>query len=514
MPVFYDQNEEDKKKQQQQQSGNTSVISGGSTTVGAGGSAGGTKGGPTKSGRWTNLDDYVNANQANNQTLGKIENSLTKENQSAQQSWQNQSDVYKNEVNSSGVIRNDEAVKNTVNQAAFGNTASPSKTSNLQNPLDGVSLEGPRPESLTPYGSRSSAAPVMGQQQFKDYANAQYQGPNSFNDSQDNRNALNQVAQVQQKGQMLGNESGRFSLLNDYFNKSGGYSHGKKTLDNLLLTRDSRTQDLSNQYKGVRDALDPQVEQLNQLAQDRKTQTQEATAFANQYLGDTTNQVGQQGQQRADQRLAQLDQDLASWQPLLNNPHSSDFNGVSFNGQALDSSEALKQYLGLEAGNSSYLNGAGGYLNSVIPTQVTGDSARTPEEVAALQSLAGLGGDIEGYNFDVAGTYDDEDLMSFDNSRFSQDSQASAKAMNDQLAAFRVAPEGWESPGFNDELSGKTYEEAVQYMDHVKNRVASYTYLPEYVKQQTATINRDMARLKRMQDDIKYNHGHQNKIKV
>lgn len=217
MPYVLDPNLENDDDEQQQASGSAPVkLSGGSSTAEASAPSGSSVksdgGGDEKrletGSGFQNLDKYLSANSAQNfgqKVVDKTQSGID----TAKQNQQTASDAFKNQVNQSNYTPTGDQISQAIAKPQEANTGD-----------------------------------------FQKWLNQSYEGPKSLGESQ---NTWNQywggTDQAQQQAKALGNEAGRFTLLDSYFGKPS-YNFGEKSLDNLLVQQSGlgrETQKLQNQ---------------------------------------------------------------------------------------------------------------------------------------------------------------------------------------------------------------------------------------------------------------------------
>lgn len=210
--------------------GSSGVASAGSPGGGGGGPAPASPQKPSSSGSWTNLNQYLGANQDQATGIGnQIAQTVNTAGQTAQNDVGNLSSNFKNQVDQNTVNTDWNAINGAVGDATSataGGTLNPTDVSNFQKQAD-ASYNGPK--DLT---------------QAAGYSQAQ----------QDISNATDLAGQTT-------TESGRAALLNNqYANTSPtGYTQGENNLDQLLLENSSGAQAALNPLQGEWSGLNAQL---------------------------------------------------------------------------------------------------------------------------------------------------------------------------------------------------------------------------------------------------------------
>lgn len=319
--------------------------------VGAGGVAG-----PSKSGRFTNLQSYLSANKDYNKNNGGMAGSIANNINTSAQNIGTQGSALQNTYNTATQNAATAATNYVPPTDAYN--ASDDQWTATQNALAGGS---------SGYNADEAAA--------------------SFNSLTNNANSLQ--SQVDQTG----SESGRQALLSSLFGKGGNYGRGNQTLDNLLI-------------QGNPDQLGV----LSSLSNVVPTLTQNLSS----QLEDTATKAG-----LSDAEIAAAKTRAQDWQSNQLNNLSSTVSGIVTNGSdeynvakdAYLSNRATPEQLAMlgmtnsadnynggqygtygqygsaNGGSGSALNFAS-YLNT---PNATAANAITPDQQKALEHLASLG---------------------------------------------------------------------------------------------------------------------------
>jgi len=226
---------------------------------------------------------------------------------------------------------------------------------------------------------------------WQNWLNQQYQGPTAVSDV----GAYNRLGSSTQKAQtsagLLGNEAGRFSLLDTYFGRPN-YNYGEKSLDNLLLQNAGvgrQSQGLQNQVTALKTAGKEAGIGLQNAITGTEQNVAQSRANARGLIGiDENGQVitganaGAIGKQwsAVDQQIAEANaQRQAQQQEVLNN----------LQGHALTAAQ-LKQF-GLQGGEQIYNVDPSQYFtkgSDLNKSQVM--SANDLARIRALSQMAGV----------------------------------------------------------------------------------------------------------------------------
>jgi hypothetical protein len=253
--------------------GASGVITGSASGTG---SQAGASDKPASSGAYTNLQDYLNANKDNAATLGQnVGNNIRQAGNDASNAINDSSNQFSQQVGQ-GTIKNLDAASQDASNIV----------SNARNTTAGQSL----------------SANDLGR--FKDVSTAQYSGPNNWQSANVYQPAFDKVQNVQNESNLLSTDSGRYALLQKFFNRPD-YTSGQTNLDGLLLNGNQEGRDalasarndvsgIGNQFQSAQDtgaALAAQTKaQTDQVRNDalsgfNTNRDQENTAVQNR-LGD------------------------------------------------------------------------------------------------------------------------------------------------------------------------------------------------------------------------------------
>ena len=338
------------------------------------------QGAPTSSGRFQNIQNYLDANKDYNKQgggfagqitgdLGKQKDQSLRNVQDTQQQW---------------TIQNQSKDIDPTQAGQFVNSGIQNATQFTQDPNQ--------------------------VNQFQQYLNAkdQYVAPEQYDASQQ---LANQVQNYQTRTNQVDSESGRYALLKDMYNNPS-YNQGQQKLDNVLL-QTGRNDDGTSQLAQL-DQAKNYAQDLNSAYTGAAQNTQDLAAqYANNAqmvqdtsrgaLGSSITDFGTQAKAAADKAVS--DRTLA-YQEAQARLGTGQVNNSDLN--------ALKQY-GINQGSYLYGIDPSKYLQS-INTTPTVNNIITPEQqqrIEALSKLAGttLAGDpnsvISQFNGNTqAGTFD------------------------------------------------------------------------------------------------------------
>src|SRR5260221_5223447 len=213
----------------------------------------------TSSGSFTNIRNYLNANQGNslgNQVGGRIQQNVNK----------TQGDI--NQAKSDFDTQNQQGQGAAFNQETFDKVQ---QAKNLTDPNNAID-----PNAI------------------KNQLTSTYKGPQGLA----NQDVLaNQASNLAQQGQATGTEAGRLGLLQQYFTTpSQQYSGGQPKLDQLLLQSTPGQMQALQQARAGTAQVGQQVQQAGNAAQNTAQQSQAAAdqnkQLANKAFGEAQTSVG------------------------------------------------------------------------------------------------------------------------------------------------------------------------------------------------------------------------------
>lgn len=265
------------------------------TGAGSEASSSGSSPAATNSGRFVNIQNYMNANKpkdAQSSMAGMIGQKLEEQKTQNQQKLQETTQNFQQQAQGNKIEYKPEVVNKVL--------ADPTAYA--------------KPEVATP-----TAAPTQQQseyQQFEQIKSGDYKGPKELEDY----GALKQQTEnFQDLTKQGATEQGRFNLLRNMFNKQG-YSRGQQTLDNLLIQSDqgqmrslaadrSKAAELKRQLEASqRDAVQTGM-QLGDQARSARNQ------FIDQF-GNVVSNIDTSIAQRASQAQRERDDLIASMETL------------------------------------------------------------------------------------------------------------------------------------------------------------------------------------------------------
>lgn len=349
MPYIYDPNLDPEKENQTSQVSSGVQLSGASPVAAPSGSTAPNPQSAKSGSGFQNLDKYLSMNQAQNfggQVLGKVSDQI----QGAGAQMSSAADQFKSQVGAANALPSTEDVNKAI---------------------------------ANPGGADAK--------QFQTWENQSYAGPKSLSENQDVWNKYwSGTKQAQTSAGLLGNEAGRFTLLDQYFGKPT-YNYGQKSLDNLLMQQSGlgkQTQDLQNQATQLQATGTQKAQELSDVAATRVGEVDKNRAQVRSAIGlDAQGNViqgtgaGALGKQWADVQ-AQLD--------AANAARAADTarlqQGLSQN--ALSGADL--NALGLTAGQNTYGVDLSKYFTA--GPQLTRDQVMQDPQRNYIQALSQLAG--------------------------------------------------------------------------------------------------------------------------
>jgi hypothetical protein len=233
---------------QQQQS---NVIGGSAGTQQA--SAGSQQ--PTRSGSFTNLRAYIDANRGQGEQMAQqVSTGIKKQQQEAQTGLQGSQQAFQQKVGQAGNVYG-QAEQNLIGQVA-------------------------------------NAPEQVDVNRFTQLRTGQYTGPQNLSDIQEFAPAQQQASNLAQYGQALGSASGRQAILQETFERPT-YSRGQQALDQLLVETSPEAKQnligLRSQLQQFPTVFEQAKASAYQLAADKAAQTEAAKQAAWQALGINQN---------------------------------------------------------------------------------------------------------------------------------------------------------------------------------------------------------------------------------
>lgn len=389
---FFDPLQEQRNKQNSEQ-----IISGGSTTVNQAAQNISAPKPVQRSGSWTNLNSYLDANKDNAETLGNnIASNISNVGTQARAGIQNSQNDFNSMVD-----------KNTIAN------------------LSGAKEDSDRIIKQSRENSFDNQINDNQVNRFKEVSNASYKGPQSLDGSQyyqETQGKLNKAKDYQANAQ---SDEGRFSLLQEMFNRPT-YSQGQKNLDNLLLSGNSNAK---NSVKSAADGLGDLQGNWIQAQNDAQALAAQRAADTNSAKQYAVDGVTKNRNERTNEVQSRLDDVNNHWADEYNNYSSflSKFGGGDL---ALNKEQASKLGVNNSTGIYNLLNGVNpkAYLklNEFDPNKVI--SKNEQAQLSALDKLAKQAGlaDLNKYtDASVAETQNIDDA--FDGSGFGATAKQSEK---------------------------------------------------------------------------------------
>lgn len=425
---FFLDDEEQKNQPAGQSSESTPLSQEGGVIAGAapGANSDGSK--PTSSGTWTNLQNYLSANDGSGfggQVAGKVQSDVD----SAKQSIDSADKGFRSQVDQSTTSYDPELVDSAISD----------------------------PTSFVQDAGKVS--------QFDKQRDANYSGPSTLSDNASLYNpASTAVSEAQQETQADRSEGGRMALLDKFYGGSGkSYTQGQKSLDNFLVQSDPTAQagfDTAN--KGASDLQNylstTATGDQNYASQGRGT-TENAQNQTRAALGIDQNGNLIPGAGAIGQNLTAIDQAVTARQNALTQAHQTldPTNAIpSLSGLTPDQLSAMgidpSQYGAVDPRTGVQLKGltpdrfAGtvgpdGYLYGVNPGQfetfansadINRYTVANPDQQAKLSALARLAGVDDTFitpeSGQTAGDLSSAPLYNFNNSGPNGFAQAEATA--------------------------------------------------------------------------------------
>lgn len=360
MPFLSNSDDDDQqKKLAEQQSQN---VSGTSTSLAAPGAVG--KAAPGSSGRFTNLQSYVDANKDQATTMGS---QITGGVESAASDASNSIDAVK--TNAPG-----EVAKKT--EADLGNDFYNNASANKDD-----------------YAG------------FK--ATGGYNGPQSIDQVQGYNDAAQKTTAAQQKVNNLNTEEGRRNLLVDTY-KRPSYSTGQQNLDQALVQNNAgfkqQAATTNTKFQGLQDLLNGTTNDIGSRINSNIQSAQANKALVPQAENNAVNNLVNPIQQRAQEETANA--------TALRN---SLMGQLAENGSQLNAKNAAA--LGLTNGQQLYNLNLGGYVTPNQSQASMDDVANTNERQRYSQLMNLIGGDASA----IGQTQKQFNPASFDRVKFDND---------------------------------------------------------------------------------------------
>lgn len=398
MAVPFDPNKLQEDEQQQGSPTNQAIF-GSSAASAAPAVASGTVQSPgagkgTSSGSFTNLQSYLKANEGRN-FGSQLANNVQQENQKAQAAQHEAEAGFKSQVDQSAVKYNPDLIARAVQ----------APTAVLSNQAD--------------------------LNAFKQMRDAQYSGPKALEDNQDLYNkAFSQTKTAADRGDLLGTEAGRKTLLGEYYNRPQ-YTAGQKNLDNLLVQGDKKA---APAYQAAQQSAKVANQNFDVL---KKSLTDYSQAAAN----DTarSRQEVERAFTGSEGALPSLEKTVQNRLGQYTANRDAEFETLRNALAQNQLSSAQAQKLGLQNDQILYNLSPTSYLSKAADPSAR--TVATPEERAKYAALSQLIGRENTFIPEQAGLtqYDPNSAVQFNTSQFLND-LGSQKAAYDATLAATSAP--------------------------------------------------------------------------
>lgn len=381
--------------------GGSGIVSGGGVGGAAGSSAPTSSAapGPSKSGSWTNLNSYLDANADQGAAVGsQIANTINSQGQSDQDAINNLSSGFNQAVQASTVNANQGAVDQSINDAESNNLSAADQTA------------------------------------FDQQANASYSGPTDITQATGYSQAAQGASNAAVAAQQAQTEAGRDVLLQNQFNNAStsGYNQGENNLDQLLLEGSGGAGSINqaaNQWTGLGGQLNSDVTTDNANAASGAATTQATAANA---LSDFNTQ-----------RTA-ADTSVASALAAQQAGYSTDYNALvsalnGYSGGNLNLNQQQATTLGLGQNQRLYdLYQQSPQLGTQYLSQAAFNAGAeiTPQQQAELAALDTLGA---GANQTATNQYTNAALAGTQNADNSIDTSGFQQAVANSNQAFQDA---------------------------------------------------------------------------
>lgn len=382
--------------------GGGGVASAGTTPT-SGGAQGST---PSKSGSWTNLQSYLDANADQGAKVGSdIASTVNQAGQKAQSDTSSLDTNFNQAVNDNTVSADPNAVQTAIGAA--------------------TSLK---------------AGQTLGQDQSDAYnkqANASYGGPTDVTSYGGYGQAAQDVNQASTLANQTQSESGRDVLLNNQYQNASanGYNQGENNLDQLLLQNSTggqqALQPLAGQWAGLDGELNNTVTSGNAKAQGAVTTDQATSAAAKAALVPATQNFQNQ-----------ITTGLANLQKTNAGAYSQIMADIKSGHLTPEDGKAL----GIDPNTSNYGVDGTQYLTQGV--QPTLQSFATADQYAQAQALAQLAGQSSSSflapgSVSQAGTAQGAPAYSFNSDQYKSNVATNQGEFTNSLSNLKNGPQGW-----------------------------------------------------------------------
>jgi len=375
---------------------------------------------PTSGGNWTNIQNYLTANNGGafgQQFAGNVGNDVT----SAQNAITNASNNFQNQVNQ-GTLQNNQNVLNEVGSA---------------------------PQSMS----------TADQSTFENQLKGGYTGPQSAGNDTGFSNADTTAHNAYSEAQAAQTPGGQATLLQKFYN-APQYTTGQQSLDEAFLSMDPNAQAALSQLAGQAGSLPVNYENAFNAANTQAGQAQATSTQARQAAN--TALFGQGGSAASVQGGA-----IGNLQNTLNSQATTAKTAFDQAQQDIQNAVASGDYSKLTPAESQMLGysnsqpytygvSAQNYLSTNPDTGITANTAATAQQAAQMDALAKLAGlQTDPYaNSQVAGTAP-TNPVNFNEAGFQNAVLGQQQAYQNDFstAANPYSAHGYDNPGSNDPLA-------------------------------------------------------------
>lgn len=410
-----EQQDQDKKNQNGAQSGSGGMLSFGATPN----PISSNEGKQQTSGSWANLQNYLDANQDQAAGMGeKVASGISQDINTASQSFKGAQDEF-NKAPTTDLSKSKESVDQILSKPTLANDQDVS--------------------------------------QFQGIKNGSYKGPKSIQDTSGWATASSDAQKAQNTVDLSGSEAGRQTLLTKQYARPD-YSQGAKTLDQMLIQRNSdaqkKIQDSTHGWEAINQAISAAPQSTAMIGAQRMHDAQAASDYAKTRGDDATNALTQAIGNRVANKSSERDQ---VWKAL-----TSDMTDTAWDPKTMEA-------LGVQSGQKLYNVDPNRYLaEAQSPTKET---VATPEEVAQYLALSKIMGVDPTYitpdaaknagtygapfSFDKAGFMGavDQAQKNYlnDMNALNIDQYGQQRYVNEGNSAFSYGPKSWNNDWSNDQ---------------------------------------------------------------
>ena len=271
--------------------------------------------------------------------------------------------------------------------------------------------------------------------EFVKMRDASYKGPKNFVDAGDIYSPVNQsVSKARESADLAVNESGRKSLLDNYYGSGAGrfdYSSGQKKLDNYLVQVDPNSREYFKDVKGKADRsvdnFSNLTNTLNQYGQSKAQQTEQTRRATRDTLGldENSNETGGGALGGSKREIENRYQDAIRQYNDIQNRAKAQLS-------ARDIDADLARRFGLSEGMRTWGYDPSNYLRvNAAPEK---SAVASKEQAAKLQALYDLAGrDNTFLPNGATGDYDPNSGVSFLTDQFMNDIRGKESLYNEAV---------------------------------------------------------------------------------